>query len=210
VTSYFKTGSNTLKFRAEDICSDVRRFNLKWQISLKNQPPIIGSVTTSPDRPLVVGEEVTFTVNWSDPDSGDKTKIHICKTDAITPLTQTCNGGSWCDTTSWSDSSPTSCSYTPVMGDLGTQNYFAFVCDDEDDENACSSSLGGDFEVIEYAYRVCLSSSYPTRVISCRCTRPNQNCRSEEVVLCSISDKEDATIGAPDVYPIKVCCKIRP
>ena len=39
VTSYFNTGWNTIKFRAEDTCSGGRYFNLDWDISLVSHPP---------------------------------------------------------------------------------------------------------------------------------------------------------------------------
>ncbi|GAI21209.1 unnamed protein product, partial [marine sediment metagenome] len=61
---------------------------------------------------------------------------------------QTCSGGSWCDTTSWDTTSPSSCSYTTGSGDVGSHSYYAFVCDDD---NACSSSKSGSFTVQEAA-----------------------------------------------------------
>jgi len=109
--------------------------------SLPNQPPSISSVSDSPD-PVTAGSGITFTVNWSDPNSGDQTKTHLCRTNSISG--QACAGGSWCDTTTWSTTSPTTCSYTTQSADVGIQNYYAFVCDDD---NACSSSVSGTFNV---------------------------------------------------------------
>jgi hypothetical protein len=106
-----------------------------------NQPPTISSVSDSPD-PVTVGSAVNFSVNWSDPNSGDQTKIHLCKTNTISG--QTCSGGSWCETTGWSTTSPTNCSYTTTGADVGTKNYYAFVCDDD---NACSTGTSGTFTV---------------------------------------------------------------
>jgi len=106
-----------------------------------NQVPSISLATDSPD-PIAADTSLTFEVAWSDPNTGDQTKIHICKTDSISG--QTCAGGSWCDLPSFSSSSPSSCSYTTQVQDAGTNNYFAFVCDDE---NACSSSQSGSFDV---------------------------------------------------------------
>jgi len=112
---------------------------------IENEPPAISSVGDTPD-PLQVGNDVSFEISWSDPDEGDQTKIHICKTDAITD--QTCDGGSWCDTTEWSASSPTSCDYATQVGDIGTKNYYAFISDDSDET---STSTTGTFEVITNA-----------------------------------------------------------
>ncbi|MDP2734905.1 MAG: PKD domain-containing protein, partial [bacterium] len=86
---------------------------------------------------------ITFQVFWSDPD-GDSTRIHICKTDSISG--QTCSGGSWCDTASFSSSSPTSCNYTTQGGDAGQKSYWAFACDNGS-PNLCSPSQSGTFLV---------------------------------------------------------------
>jgi len=107
-----------------------------------NHPPVISSVTDSPD-PLNSGGQVTFSVVWGDPDIGqDLTKIHICKTDAISG--GSCSGGSWCDSSSWSGSSPTECSYLTTESEIGIQDYYAFVCDDDTN---CSTSMSGTFTV---------------------------------------------------------------
>ena len=69
---------------------------------------------------------------------GDQTKIHICKENSISG--QTCGGGqtwTWCETDSWSSSSPSTCSRTSTSTDIGPQNYYAFVCDDD---NFCSTT----------------------------------------------------------------------
>ena len=99
---------------------------------------------------FAAGSDITFTVNWSDPDSGDQTKIHICKTNNISepdPTNNTgqdCFGGSWCDTTNWDTTSPSGCDYTTSDSDAGTNNYYAFVCDDED---SCSDYTSSTFTV---------------------------------------------------------------
>ncbi|GAI37575.1 unnamed protein product, partial [marine sediment metagenome] len=131
------------------IDGDSSNENCLWDLSVTcaavNQPPSISSVTDSPD-PVTAGNSIAFTANWSDPDSGDQTKLHICKTNSISG--QTCSGGSWCDTTSWDTTSPSSCSYTTGSGDVGSHSYYAFICDDD---NVCSSSKSGSFTVEEAA-----------------------------------------------------------
>jgi len=109
-----------------------------WGSEEEAGPPIILSVADSPD-PVNSGFNITFTVDWSDP--GDQTKIHICKTDAISG--QTCSAGSWCDSAAWSATSPTSCSY--MTSGTGIRYYYTFVCDDE---NNCSDSVAGTFDVV--------------------------------------------------------------
>jgi hypothetical protein len=103
-----------------------------------NTPPSISSA--SDNSPVVYGNSVIFSVSWSDSE-GDQTKIHICKNNSIS--SQTCTGGSWCDTTSWSATSPTTCSYTTTSSDIGVNVYYAFVCD----SGSCSSSVNGTFRV---------------------------------------------------------------
>ncbi len=166
-----------------------------------NQPPTITSVSDAPD-PVMTDNNITFTVNWNDPDSGDQIKIHICKTNAIAG--QDCTGGSWCDSSSFTPLSPTNCTYPVTEADLGTKNYYAFVCDDS---NACSSSTSGTFEVrAGYSQSVCIS--VPTsRTITC--AYRSGNCQAGETTLCSISGDTNAHIGSPDTYNIKVCCKTR-
>lgn len=115
---------------------DFFKVKTSW---ISNQAPMISSVQDSPD-PLQAGMNINFSVNWADNDNDD-TKLHICKTNAITG--QTCDGGSWCDTTSFSSVSPSQCSYTTQTGDVGVKNYYAFVCDASD----CSASTSGSFTV---------------------------------------------------------------
>jgi hypothetical protein len=114
-----------------------------------NQPPSISSVTDSPD-PVTAGNSITFTTYWSDPDSGDQTRLFICKNDSMGQALggPACDGGSWCHNTSFDSTSPSSCSYTTDDGDVGSHNYYAFVCDDDDE---CSDSMSGSFTVEEAA-----------------------------------------------------------
>lgn len=133
--------THTFQVKAIDLAGneDPTPASHTWQVILNN-PPSISSVNDSPD-PINVGSQITFQVFWSDPDA-DPTRIHICKTDSISG--QTCLGGSWCDTATFSGSSPTSCNYTTQGADAGQKSYWAFACDDQ---NACSSSSSGTFLV---------------------------------------------------------------
>jgi len=108
-----------------------------------NAPPTITSVTDSPD-PVTEGSDVTFTLDWDDLDVGELIRIHICQTDAIDGASQSCPGGSWCDSAGFTAVDPESCSYTTGVADIGTNSYFAFVCDDSND---CSSSSSSTFTV---------------------------------------------------------------
>lgn len=109
--------------------------------------PSITSFSDSPD-PVDVGSNVTFTLDWSDPDVGEQVKVHFCRSNAITPSGTggSCPGGTWASSASLTTSDPKSEQYTAQAGDVGTQNYYAFVCDDG---SACSGTTGnsGSFAV---------------------------------------------------------------
>ena len=108
---------------------------------LSNESPSIDSVSDAPD-PIKANADLTFAVNWNDPDAGEQVKIHICKTNSLSG--QTCSGGSWCNSDSFTINDPATCIYTTSVSDEGNNTYNAFVCDDE---NACSSSNSETFFV---------------------------------------------------------------
>ena len=105
--------------------------------------PSVTFVDGLPD-PVLVGGTITFTVGWFDPD-GDRVRAHICKGSTMT-IPTVCDGGSWRD--SPLDTDPPgqiNLFYTPNIFDIGLQNYWAFVCDEN---NVCSpSGTPGTFNV---------------------------------------------------------------
>ncbi len=103
--------------------------------------PTISSVSDSPD-PVDPGNSITFSLNWNDADAGENVKVKICKTDSLT--NQNCDGGYWATSTAFTTDDPEEVSYTTETADIGTQDYYAFVCDD--DAN-CSSSNSGSFVI---------------------------------------------------------------
>jgi hypothetical protein len=107
---------------------------------VSNAAPTIVSVVDSPDS-VTAGNAITFSVGWSDSNSGDRVKAVICKTSAI--AAGSCSGGTWTNG-SLSSTSPASASYTTTSAEIGTNTYYAFVCDQM---NACSSSASGTFNV---------------------------------------------------------------
>ncbi|MGB0757305.1 MAG: hypothetical protein ACPGO5_02500 [Patescibacteria group bacterium] len=119
----------------------AQQFALRPEVA--NAYPKITSVTDTPD-PLEAGNTITFSVDWSDADAGDLTRSFVCKTDAFASTTLTCSGGLWESSTSFATTDPVSVTYATVNGDVGTHNYYTFVCDDD---NYCSNSSSGTFEV---------------------------------------------------------------
>lgn len=104
-----------------------------------NSAPTISGVSDIPD-PVVAGNNVTFSVDWDD--SGDNIKAKICKTDNLT--NQNCDDGFWATSTDFTADDPEELIYTTQTEDVGSNNYYAFVCDDE---GVCSSSDAGAFIV---------------------------------------------------------------
>jgi len=106
-----------------------------------NSAPTISNFSFSPAT-STPGQVINFSANWSDVSSSEQAKLLICKTNAI--ANGTCSGGSRCDVGSFSTTKPAVCPYTVKAEDLGTNKFYAFVCDDE---NACSISQSGNFLV---------------------------------------------------------------
>jgi RHS repeat-associated protein len=113
--------------------------------TVQNRAPAIGAVDDAPD-PVTAGDGIGFSAEWTDP--GDTVKVLICRTNAVS--TATCSGGAWA-VGSPSPSSPATTAYTTSEADIGTRNYWAFVCDSL---NACSGSVAGTFTVEPYTEAV--------------------------------------------------------
>lgn len=107
-------------------------------------PPTITSVTDSPD-PVPSGNVITFSTDWNDADAGENVKVKICKTDVLS--NQNCSGGSWASSTAFTTSDPEAPTYTTQTADIGSQNYWAYVCDDGADCVASGSGTAGTFVV---------------------------------------------------------------
>ena len=114
--------------------------NVTYTIN-SNSAPVISNFSTSLAT-STPGQAINFSANWSDLSSGEQAKLLICKTNAVNA--GVCSGGSWCDSGSFSTTKPAVCSYTTKVEDIKTNQFYAFVCDDE---NACSASQSGSFRV---------------------------------------------------------------
>jgi len=111
-------------------------------VEASNSAPVINQITDQPD-PIVTGEQINFSVNWTDADNDD-TRTFICKTNSFTTSTLTCPGGFWASSTSFAATNPVNLSYLTQESDNGFKNYFVFVCDDE---VKCSEFTSGTFTV---------------------------------------------------------------
>lgn len=112
-----------------------------------NSKPVINSATDTPD-PIGVDSDITFNTNWSDSDPGDSVKMFVCKTNSLTSqFTGGCADGAWFVSDSFTNSNPQIGTYTAQSGDIGTKDYFVFVCDSRQISNSCSDSSFGTFTV---------------------------------------------------------------
>ncbi len=102
--------------------------------------PSATSVSASPDS-VPAGDAVTFSVGWSDPNSGERMKALVCKTNAVTA--SSCPDGAWA-VGSRSPSQPATVAYRTTTADMGSNGYYAFVCDLRD---LCSNGVAGAFTV---------------------------------------------------------------
>jgi hypothetical protein len=110
-----------------------------------NASPTITAVTDSPD-PVAAGAVVYFNVDWNDTDS-TYAQMFLCKTNAITTSTLTCDGGQWCNSV-LTNRDPESCFYQTSLSEASTTayNYYTFACDNQ---SACSSGSSGNFTISE-------------------------------------------------------------
>ena len=105
-----------------------------------------GSSTTTPTN---VGTNVTFTATGTDP-NGDGYWLAICKTGGtITPGTSgsapTCTAGAWCVSSSAAASGvQNSCTYQAQQSDQESNDWEAYVCDNDSSTSSCSSAATGD------------------------------------------------------------------
>ena len=96
-----------------------------------------GSYASNPTRN---GNNVSFTATATDSDS-DNYYLAICKTNSITAVNSgapTCGGGSWCISSATASGSQASCSYTALETEARSNDWYAFVCDNNS-SSFCSS-----------------------------------------------------------------------
>ena len=118
-----------------------------------NQAPSITSVsvtdTDSPDSVAILSD-ITFSVDWSDPDAGDQVRAHICKASGIGA--GGCTAGTW-TSSALSSTDPATATYTTVVADClnsasCSKNYYAYVCDGG---GLCSAATSGTFTITNSA-----------------------------------------------------------
>ena len=92
-----------------------------------------------------VGQNVTFSATATDAD-GDQYYLAVCKTNAATAHSNaapTCDGGVWAISSATNSGSQASVAYTSLFADIGSDVWYAFVCDKTASSPACSASAQG-------------------------------------------------------------------
>lgn len=97
-------------------------------------PPTISNVQDYPD-PINATSKITFSANWQS--KNPPVQLQICKQ-------QLCSNF-WCLTVPLTQNNPATCQYQTQTGDMGTNPYFARVCDTN---KKCSNIVQGTFTVI--------------------------------------------------------------
>jgi hypothetical protein len=100
------------------------------------------STASDGTTPTNEGSNVTFQATATDSNAEDY-YLAICKTDSVTAgvagAAPTCAGGNWCITTATDSGVQASCSYTTVDGDAQSNDWYAFVCDNNSSSASCST-----------------------------------------------------------------------
>jgi hypothetical protein len=107
-------------------------------VEIGSTAPNIVNITDNSNstNPTNVGNNVTFTLYWSDPDAPENVRVYICNTSNINETG--CQDRTFCSTSD-SATNPQVCNYTTLQSDNTTMTYYAIVCDDS---NKCSGVAG--------------------------------------------------------------------
>ena len=116
-----------IKFYSSDYTTDESK-RPKIEIEhTSNAPPSIDALTTDTNSTNLkeIGEDVTFTLNWTDLE-GNNAKAFICNTSDIN--ISGCGNKTFCST-SLASTNPITCTYTVTSAENRTTSFWAGVCD---------------------------------------------------------------------------------
>jgi hypothetical protein len=117
-------------------------------VTAGNSSPVItsGPGTSTPsdgNNPINAGNNLTFQTTATDISAEDYYLI-ICKTDSVVPgvggASPTCSGGSWCVSPVTDSGVQASCTYVTQDSDPESNNWYAFVCDNNSTFASCSTN----------------------------------------------------------------------
>ena len=107
-------------------------------VEIGSAAPAIVLITDNSNstNPTNVGNNIIFTVNWSDPDAGQNESTYVCNTSNIS--SSGCADATFCSVIN-STANPQICNYTSQQSDNTTVTYYVKVCDES---NKCSGASG--------------------------------------------------------------------
>lgn len=137
---YYKIVLNSNSNRSETpVLASV---GLNYNVPVVSLTPSDGGSSAS--VPTLAGNNIDFSITATDAQS-DNYYLAICKTNAITANNEaapTCGGANWCVSGSTASGSQALCDYETIAGDVGENDWYAFVCD-HNIESACSVAMQG-------------------------------------------------------------------
>lgn len=143
----------TLAVMAGQVHLSLAQDSSGTSVSTNNVAPTFSSIVDDSDNtsavggPTNVGSNVTFTATASDTNA-DSYYLAICKTNSISPngsgAAPTCGGGNWGSiSTATASGSPVSVTYTALVGDVESNAWYAFACDNNSAGSMCSAMSQG-------------------------------------------------------------------
>ncbi|MDO8517299.1 MAG: DNRLRE domain-containing protein [Nanoarchaeota archaeon] len=154
---------------------------------VENAPPSITSITTNTNltSPKNVGENVNFSINWTDLES-NQAKIYICNSTNISSLG--CSDKTFCNT-SYSLISPIQCNYTISADENRTQKFWAIACDSVN----CSDVSSANYFYVNHFPNITLISPNGGETI-------NQTANGNYSIRFNISDADSDNLLANIYY----------
>lgn len=126
----------------QDVTTEVTVGNASPKFKEDGQP--FEDPESTETVPTTIGNNVTFKATATD-SNGEPYYLTICKTNEITPSSTgagTCStaGQTYCTSTQTTSGSEASCTYTALATDPWSNVWFAFVCDANASQPACSAT----------------------------------------------------------------------
>ena len=126
--------------------------NITTQVTVGNSAPSFTSgpaenTASTNTAPTSIGGTVQFNATATDP-NGESYYLIVCSTNSVTPgssgAAPTCGATTYCkNTTAVSSGTATSCSYTTIAENAWSNDWYAFVCDNNSTAATCSSYSQG-------------------------------------------------------------------
>ena len=141
------TNSNLTRFLMLGLFFFITMSCETFQINAKNTPTeiIITSAGVNPTS-ANAGENVEFFANYYSSLLEENYKLYVCKSKKFNTNSQTCQDGSWCDSSDFTEENPLKCTYTTTPDETNRNSFSIFVCSEG---NGCSSAFTDNFTITD-------------------------------------------------------------